>query len=187
MAVSLRSRVPLLTGVLSVVSLAVVFAAAGGRIPPSAVPRAPDWLLAAIPHANAAISLTAIATIGVGWRAIRAGRVRRHRAAMLAAFCLFVAFLGLYLYRLVALGGPASFPGPAIVERFVYLPVLTVHVLLAVVCLPLLYYVLLLGATRSVGEIRRSRHAAVGRVAAALWLVSFTLGVVVYTMLYHVY
>lgn len=187
MAVSARSRVPLLTAVLSVASLAVVFAAAGGRIPPSAVPQLPSWFLEAIPHVNAAISMTAIVTIAVGWRAIRVGRVRRHRISMLAAFCLFVAFLGLYLYRLVALGGPASFPGPATVERFVYLPVLAVHILLAIVCLPLLYYVLLLAATRSIGELRRTRHATVGRVAAPLWLISFALGVVVYLMLYHVY
>lgn len=187
MAVSTRFRVPLLTAVLSVVSLALVFSAAGGMIPPSAVPRAPSWLLAAIPHVNAAISLTAIVTIALGWRSIRAGRVDRHRLAMLGAFGLFVGFLALYLYRLVALGGPASFPGPATVERFVYLPVLAVHILLAVVCLPLLYYVLLLAMTRSVGELRRTRHAAVGRIAAALWVVSFALGVVVYLMLYHVY
>ncbi|WP_114576175.1 DUF420 domain-containing protein [Saliphagus sp. LR7] len=182
-----RSQVPLLTAVLSVASLAVVFAAAGGRIPPSAVPGAPSWVLEAIPHVNAAISLTAIGTIAAGWRAIRAGRIDRHRAAMVASFLLFVAFLGLYLYRLVALGGPASFPGPAAVERFVYLPVLAVHILLAVVCIPLLYYVLLLAATRPAAELPATRHAAVGRVAATLWLVSFALGVVVYTMLYHVY
>ena len=182
-----RERVPVLTGVLSVVSLALVFSAAGGVIPQSAVPTGPSWVLETIPHLNAIISLTAIAVIGLGWREIRAGNVERHRVAMVGAFVLFALFLVFYLYRLIALGGPASFPGPASVERFVYLPVLAVHILLAVVCIPLLYYVLLLAATHTIGELRRTRHAEIGRIAAALWLLSFALGIVVYLMLYHVY
>jgi putative membrane protein len=103
-----------------------------------------------------------------------------------ASFALFATFLVLYLYR-VSLLGPTDFPGPAAVEQFVYLPLLGVHVLLAIVCVPLLYYVLLVAATRPVSEVYGSLHPRVGRVAASLWLVSFTLGVVVYTMLYVVY
>ena len=182
-----RERVPILTGILSVVSLVLVFSAAGGVIPQSAVPSTPEWVLAAIPHVNAAISLTAIVTIGIGWRAIRKGNVDRHRFAMLTSFGLFALFLILYLYRLIALGGPAAFPGPGPIERFVYLPTLGIHILLAVICIPLLYYVLLLAWTHTVGELARTRHAVVGRVAASLWIVSFALGVVVYVLLYHVY
>ncbi len=187
MAAIRKEQVPILTGILSVVSLAVVFGAAGGMIPPSAVPTPPGWFLDAIPHVNAVISLAAIATIGLGWRWIRRGNVDRHRRAMVLSFALFVTFLVLYLYRLVSLGGPASFPGPATVERFVYLPMLAVHILLAVICIPLVYYALLLAATHTVGELSRTRHAAIGRIAAALWLVSFALGVSVYATLYHVY
>ncbi|GAB3029406.1 DUF420 domain-containing protein [Natronobiforma cellulositropha] len=186
-ATGMRARVPVLTGVLSVVSLALVFSAAGGVIPQSVVPETPSWVLEAIPHVNAVLSLAAIGAIGYGWRAIRAGAVERHRVAMLAAFGLFAVFLVCYLYRLVALGGPASFPGPASVERLVYLPMLAVHILLAVVCIPLLYYALLLALTHSPRELRRTRHAQVGRVAASLWLVSFALGIGVYLLLYHVY
>ena len=182
-----RERVPILTGVLSVVSLALVFSAAGGVIPRSAVPSTPEPVLAAIPHVNAAISLMAIACIGIGWRAIRSGNVGRHRLAMLASFGLFALFLILYLYRLIALGGPAGFPGPEQIERLVYLPTLGIHILLAVVCIPLLYYVLLLAWTHTVGELARTRHAVVGRIAASLWMISFALGVVVYVLLYHVY
>ncbi|MCU4973079.1 DUF420 domain-containing protein [Halobacteria archaeon AArc-m2/3/4] len=182
-----KEHVPMLTGLLSVVSLAVVFGAAGGVIPQSAVPTPPERVLETIPHVNAVLSLTAIATIGLGWWWIRRGNVDRHRQAMVLSFALFGTFLVLYLYRLVSLGGPASFPGPAAVEQFVYLPVLAIHILLAVICIPLVYYALLLAATHTVGELARTRHAAVGRIAATLWLVSFALGVVVYAMLYHVY
>jgi putative membrane protein len=105
---------------------------------------------------------------------------------MLLSAALFATFLVLYLYK-VTLEGPAEFPGPEAVYRQVYLPVLAVHVLLAVVCIPLLYYVLLLATTRPITALGDTAHARVGRVAAGLWLVSFVLGNVVYALLYVVY
>ncbi|MFB6173401.1 MAG: DUF420 domain-containing protein, partial [Halobacteriales archaeon] len=150
------------------------------------LPRAPATQIAAIPHVNAVLATLAVGTIAGGWLSIRRGAVRRHRALMLASAGLFALFLLLYLYR-IALEGPTPFGGPAAVYRFVYLPVLAVHVLLAVVCIPLVYYVLLLAATRPVGEIPASPHARAGRVAATLWLVSFALGDAVYLLLYVVY
>ena len=182
-----RDRVRPLTTVLRVVSLALVFAAAGGQIPQSAVPDAPAWLLELIPHVNVAISATAIATIALGWRAIRRGNVDRHRVLMLASFGLFAAFLVLYLYRLVATGGPQPFPGPDAVYQFVYLPVLAIHIVLAVVCVPLVYYALLLAFAYPVEELRTTGHARFGRYAAVLWLISFSLGIVVYVLLHVVY
>ena len=173
-------------GILSAVSLALVFAAAFGTIPAEALPRASQAILAAIPHVNAAVSLAAIGVIAAGWRAIRRGHVRRHRAGMLLGFLLFASFLVLYLYKVI-LEGPAAFPGPAVVYRFFYLPLLVGHVGVAMVTLPLLYYVLLLGVTRPPAEIARSLHPRVGRVAVALWLVSFALGIVVYLLLYIAY
>lgn len=186
MELQARNHVPALTGLLTAVSLALVFGAVLGVIPASALPRAPHWFVAAIPHVNAAVSVLAIATIGSGWYSIRRGRVARHRAAMLAGLVLFATFLVLYLYR-VSVEGPTAFPGPAAVRRFVYLPVLAIHMTLAVVCIPLLYYVLLLALTRPVSDLPRTNHPRVGRVAASLWLVSFTLGTVVYSMLYILY
>lgn len=173
-------------GVLAAVSLALVVGTVLGVIPSSALPRASDAALAAIPHVNAAISLVAIVVISTGWRAIRRGSVGRHRAAMLSGLGLFVCFLALYLYR-IGLEGPTPFAGPESVYRFVYLPLLAIHMLLAMVCIPLLYYVLLLALTRPVSEIPRTRHPGVGRVAAALWLTSFALGFVTYCMLYVLY
>ncbi|WP_265108005.1 DUF420 domain-containing protein [Halosolutus halophilus] len=182
-----RERVRPLAAVLSVVSLAIVFAAAGGRIPSSTVPTAPEWVLELIPHVNVVISAIAIGTITIGWRAIRRGRVDRHRLAMLTSFGLFVVFLTLYLYRLVATGGPQPFPGPESVYQFVYLPVLAIHIFLAIVCIPLLYYALLLAAAYPIDDLRRTSHARVGRIAASLWLISFSLGIVVYLLLHGVY
>lgn len=185
MSVRAREHVPLLTAVLSVASLALVFGAVLGAVPTGPLPRAPA-VIGLVPHVNAVISLAAIVAIVVGWRSIRRGHVARHRRAMLSAAGLFAAFLLLYLYKVV-LEGPAAFPGPAGIYQFVYLPLLGVHVTLAVVCVPLLYYVLLIGLTYPVAEVPRTRHPTVGRIAAALWLVSFVLGVAVYALLYVAY
>jgi putative membrane protein len=180
---TLRERVPLVTAVLSVVSIGVVFAAAGRRIPEAVLPPVPESVLAAVPHVNAVISVAAIVTIALGVRAIRNGDVTTHRRAMLASFGLFVAFLVLYLTK-VAIAGPTSFTGPGWVETFVYYPVLAIHIVLAVVTIPLVYHALLLAATHDVAELRGTAHPRVGRLAAAGWLVSFSLGVVVYALLY---
>ncbi|PSQ64241.1 MAG: DUF420 domain-containing protein [Halobacteriales archaeon SW_9_67_24] len=181
-----RDHVPALTGLLSAISLALVFGAVLGALPAGTLPRAPAGVVNAIPQINAAVSLVAIGTIATAWRAIRRGNVERHRALMLTSLVLFVAFLALYLYK-VALEGPAPFPGPETIYQFVYLPILGIHITLAIVCVPLLYYVLLLALTRPIEELPRTNHRRVGRVAASLWLVSFALGVVVYAMLYVVY
>lgn len=179
-----QDLVPILTVVGSMVSLALVFGAAGGAIPSSVVPEPPSGVLDAIPTVNAVISVTAMGTIGLGWYWIRVGDVHRHRLAMLTSVALFAAFLVLYLYRLVAIGGATAFSGPETVYRFVYLPVLAVHIGLAVVCIPMLYYVLFLAASHSVGDLRETSHATIGRIAAPLWLTSFALGLVVYVLLY---
>lgn len=179
-----REHVPALAAALTVVSLALVFGAVLRVLP--GLPRAPDPVLAAIPHANAAVSVLAVGTIAAGWRWIRRGEVRKHRLAMLTGLGLFGLFLALYLYR-VSLEGPTPFPGPAAVKTFVYLPMLAVHILLAIACIPLLYYVALLGLTRPVAAVYETNHRRVGRVAATLWLTSFALGVAVYVMLYVVW
>ncbi|MFB6252325.1 MAG: DUF420 domain-containing protein [Halobellus sp.] len=181
-----RNRIRELTTALSVVSLAAVFGAVLGAIPSSVLPRAPALVFDAIPHINAALSTLAIVTILLGVRFIRHGQIKRHRAMMLTTLGLFVAFLALYLYRIIFLG-PSEFPGPETVYQFVYLPILAVHIILAIVCIPLLYYVLLLAVTRPIDAIYETSHQTVGRVAASLWLISFLLGDVVYAMLYVVY
>ena len=180
-----RKHVPALTGLLSVLSLALVFGAALQVVPTGAI-AAPESFLDTIPHANAVVSTVAVVTIVAGVLAARREDYRRHRALMLTSVVLFAVFLALYLYK-VSIQGPAPFPGPETVYQFVYLPVLAVHVVLAVVCVPLLYYVLLLGLTRPLEEVFGTRHRRVGRVAASLWLISFVLGNVVYALLYVVY
>lgn len=183
---AVRDNVPAVAGGLTILSLALVFGAVLGAIPSAYLPRAPDAVLSAIPHVNAGISLVAIGLILNGWRWVRQGRIQPHRNAMIASTGLFAVFLVLYLYKVV-LEGPAAFPGPSPVYTSVYLPLLAIHISLAVVCIPLLYYVLLVGLTHPINQIPGTLHPRIGRIAAPLWLVSFGLGFAVYLLLYHVY
>lgn len=181
-----RERTGLVSAVLSVVALALVFAAAGQQIPQSVLPDAPSWVLDAIPHANVVISVAAIGTILAGVRAIKHGNIERHRTLMVTSFVLFAGFLVMYLYR-VALLGPQEFPGPDTIYQFIYLPTLVIHIILAVICVPLVFHALLLAASRPVHELPNTRHPTVGKAAAVLWVISFALGTVVYLFLYVVY
>ena len=183
MQVTVRDNVGPLTGLLTVVSLVLVFGAVLGAIPRSILPQAPSAVLGAIPHVNAAVSLLAIGTIVGGVRAIRRGNVRRHRQLMLTTFGLFATFLGLYLYRVI-FEGPTAFAGPAVVETYVYYPLLAIHILLAIAAIPLVYYVLLLAFSYTPAQLPQTNHPRAGKAAATLWLISFSLGIVVYLMLY---
>jgi putative membrane protein len=186
MELRVSNHVPSVTVLLTVVSLALVFGAVLQVIPTESLPRLSDETLELVPHVNAVVSTAAIVTIVGGVREIRRGNVDRHRVLMLGSMGLFALFLGLYLYR-VSILGPSGFGGPDAVYQFVYRPVLAIHMLLAIACIPLLYYVALLALTRPVSEIPGTKHKRVGRIAAGLWLTSFVLGNVVYLLLYVVY
>ena len=181
-----RSHSLAVSTVLSIVALGLVFGAVLGLLPVDALPRASEEFLHLIPTINAALSIAALGTISLGWRWARTYEIQRHRVAMSVSTILFALFLTLYLYR-IALVGTTSFPGPAVVESYVYLPVLAIHVLLAIVCVPLVIYALVLATVHPVTELGNTNHPRIGRIAAPLWLVSFALGVVVYLLLYVVY
>lgn len=181
-----RERSLAVSAVLSAVALGLVFGAVLGWLPVGVLPRASDSVLHAIPTMNAVLSVLAIVTIGVGLRSVRTGDIDRHRTAMLAAAGLFALFLALYLYR-IALVGTTEFTGPQAIYTYVYLPVLAIHMLFAIVCVPLVIYALVLAGAHTRAELPRTSHPRVGRLAAPLWLVSFTLGTVVYLLLYVVY
>jgi putative membrane protein len=168
--------------VASALALSAVFAAALRVVPARLLPGAPEAVLTAIPHVNAALNLLAFVVVAAGVRFARRREIRRHRTAMLAGTGLFAAFLALYLYR-VALVGPTHFEGSGALT-IAYYATLGVHVLLAMAAVPLVIYVLALALAYPVAELPRTPHPRVGRIAAPLWLVSFALGLVVYAALY---
>ena len=137
-------------------------------------------------HLIAAINTTAVLLLVLGWRFIRRGQVQRHRRAMTSGFALIVLFLVIYLLR-VGGGGTKVIAEVNELVRLVYQLMLGIHIILSIVAIPVVLYVLILGITHSPAELPSTRHAKVGRLAVAAWILSLVLGVVTYVMLNHVY
>jgi len=179
------------TAVVSVVGYALVAAAFLGAIPIPEIGRGTVILLSDL---IAVVNTVALVLLVAGYRFIRRGDVRRHRAAMLSAFVLIMVFLVLYVTKVgggfekalvVEAGQPLSAYADTV--HVVYLAMLAVHVLLSVISVPVVLYAVVLGLTRPVSELPRTAHPRVGRVAVAAWTLSLSLGVVTYLLLNHVY
>jgi putative membrane protein len=154
--------------------------------PPVAVPHVVALLISSAPHLIAVINATALVSLLLGYRAIRAGRIHDHRKFMLVSASLISAFLILYVTR-VALGGVKTFSGPAIVRTLIYLPTLTVHISLSILSVPLIVHNLLVGLTQPSEIVGRTAHPKVGRWAVSVWSTSLALGLIVYLLLNIIY
>ncbi len=181
----LRSR----PGVVAVVLAAIIYAILGYALsgkPPASLPPILGRLVALAPHFIAVVNASALVCLLLGWRAVRMHRIAVHRRYMIAAAALISTFLVLYVTR-VALGGTKAFVGPAEIRRYLYLPMLTVHITLSVLSVPPVIYNLLIGLTYPRAAVARTRHPRVGRVAVGMWSVSLLLGLGVYLMLNVLY
>lgn len=173
------------SAVVSVVTVSAIGLSSRGGLK-GVVPDAPVWFLEAVPHINATLVLVGLTTVSLGYRAVRRGDIRRHAVYMATTTAVFFAFLGLYLLRLANLG-LTEFPGTDFAYAYLYLPFLTVHMVLATVCVPLVLYSVIVAATVPIEGMRETAHPKVGKVAAPLWAVTFGFGFVVYLMLHHVF
>ncbi len=131
----------------------------------------------ALALANACSSTVAIVCMTLGFLAIRAKRVARHRAFMIGATAASALFMGLFVVRFVRFGF-ARFEGAGIV-RGIYLAVFFSHEPLAVINIPLVACALVLGLRRSVRA-----HKEVARLALPIWLYVAVTGVMLYVLLY---
>jgi len=129
-------------------------------------------------------SLTVVCLVA-GWYYIRQGDVRKHRALMMSAFLLILAFLVMYLFKTGG-GGRKEFVGPD-TAALLYFAMLAVHILLSMVSVPLVLYNVTVGLTHAREEVAQTAHRRVGRVTVVVWSVSLTLGVLAYVLLNHVY
>ena len=127
---------------------------------------------------NAVLNACASAFLVAGWVFIRRREKARHRACMLTAFGLSVAFLVGYVAHHVQVGN-VPFRGQGWI-RPVYFAILIPHVILAAVTVPLALVTLV----RALRE-RFDRHKKIARVTLPIWLYVSASGVVVYFMLYH--
>lgn len=174
------------TAAVSAVGYVVVIGTLEGLAPAGVYPDLSLGTVNRLADTIAVVNAVATASLVYGYLAIRRGRVRRHRAAMLTAFALILVFLGLYLLK-VGGGGTKEFVGPR-GAYLAYLGLLAVHVTLSIAAVPLVVYQVVTGLTHPPGELAaRTHHRRVGRLAVAAWTVSLSLGVVTYLLLNHVY
>jgi putative membrane protein len=132
--------------------------------------------LAFLPALNALLNALAAVALVIGFGFIRAQRVAAHRAAMLTAFVFSTAFLACYITN-YALHGDMHFLGQGTV-RSIYFPLLISHIILAVVCLPMILITFFLSLTG-----RFPTHKKLARWTFPIWLYVSVTGVVVYLML----
>ena len=179
----LRARPRAVTAVLSVVGYVLVGGALTGTIP--LFPELSRSTVNLFSHLIAAVNTLALGSLLAGVYFIHNGEVRKHRAAMLAAFSLILLFLVLYLWKTGGGFEKAILATGAV--KVIYLAMLAVHIFLSVVSVPVVLYAAILGLTHAPAELRETNHARVGRIAAVAWSVSLALGVLTYVLLNHVY
>jgi uncharacterized membrane protein YozB (DUF420 family) len=110
---------------------------------------------------------------------IKRKRMAAHRAFMLAAFGVSVAFLACYLTYHLRTGAHTPFGGTGLV-RAVYFAMLISHIILAMAIVPLVLTTLALALRGSF-----DRHRAWARWTYPLWYYVSVTGVLVYCFLYQ--
>lgn len=133
-----------------------------------------------LPHVTATLNAVTILFLLAGLYFIRRRNRDAHRAAMIGAVSLSVAFLAAYL--LYHFTSPIfRFAGEGAV-RPIYYALLISHVVLAAAVAPMVALTFLRGLRG-----RFTVHRAVARWTLPVWLYVSASGLIVYLMLYHVY
>ena len=132
--------------------------------------------LAFLPALDAILNACASLALLFGYRFIRAHRITAHRRTMITAFAFSTMFLVCYIGN-YALHGESHYPGHGIL-RIIYLSILTSHVLLSMVALPLVLVTFFFSLS---GRI--PTHRKVARWTFPIWLYVSVTGIVVYAML----
>ena len=132
------------------------------------------------PAINATLNATSAILLITGRTLIARGRVAAPRAVMITAFVASTLFLISYLYYHAHVGS-VHFRGAGW-SRPVYFTILTSHTILAIVIVPMILITLSRGLKQ-----RYPQHRSIARWTFPLWLYVSVTGVVIYTMLYHLY
>jgi protein SCO1/2/putative membrane protein len=136
-----------------------------------------------LPSLNALLNgVCALLLVG-GYTAIRRRALNIHKAFMITALAVSIAFLTSYLYYHFAIRGgrPTEFKAEGW-PRLVYLTILISHTILAAAVAPLALITAYFGI-----RDRLARHVRLARWTLPIWLYVSVTGVVVYWMLYHLY
>ena len=133
-----------------------------------------------LPHFIAGLNAISSVFLIAGYAAIRGGNRRRHRACMLGAVAASILFLVVYIFYHLN-SGLARFGGEGAVRTF-YFSFLILHVIMAVVIVPLVPITLV----RALRE-RFDQHRRIARWTFPIWLYVTVSGVLVYVMSQHLY
>lgn len=136
--------------------------------------------IATIPHINAALNALTVVLLWVARSHAKSGNVDAHKKTMIATLALSALFLALYVTYHFG-GGFAKFGGEGLV-RWVYFPILIVHVLGAIAIVPLVPMAVIHGL-----KDRREQHKKIVKWAWPIWFFVAVSGVVVYVMAQHMF
>ena len=138
-----------------------------------------DMTISDLPAINASLNLVSTVFISTGWYFIRHGAWRRHMACMITAVISSTGFLAGYLVYHAHVGEKSTHFAAQGIVRPVYFAMLSSHILLAFVTLPLVILTLI-----PVFRRRWERHKRIARWTIPIWLYVSVTGVLVYLMLY---
>lgn len=139
---------------------------------------APEFAI--YPKINATLNGISAVLLFTGWRYIKRGQMKIHRAFMIAALVSSTLFLTSYVYYHLHVGS-VHFQGQGF-WRPVYFALLISHVTLAAAIVPLV----IITVTRAL-KGNFEKHRAIARWTFPLWMYVSVTGVIVYLMLYHLF
>jgi putative membrane protein len=129
-----------------------------------------------LPAMNAVFNGLAATALLIGYTFIRAHRIRQHRASMITAFVFSTLFLIGYIAH-HALHGDIRYPVHAHFRTF-YLWLLTSHIILATIALPLILVTFFFSLSGRIPQ-----HRKIARWTFPIWLYVSITGVITYAML----
>jgi putative membrane protein len=129
---------------------------------------------------NASLNGTSAILLACGYAAIKNGKMKVHKAFMIAAFAVSTIFLISYVIYHIRVGH-VPFQGQGWI-RDVYFTLLISHTILAIVIVPMILVTL-----RRAWLEKFDRHRVIARWTLPLWFYVSVTGVIVYVLLYQVY
>lgn len=129
---------------------------------------------------NASLNGTSAILLACGYAAIKNGKMKVHKALMIAAFSVSTVFLISYVIYHIRVGH-VLFQGQGWI-RDVYFTLLISHTILAIVIVPMILVTL-----RRAWLEKFDRHRVIARWTLPLWFYVSVTGVIIYILLYQVY
>ena len=133
-----------------------------------------------LPAVNASLNALSAVFLLFGFRFIRRKNVPAHRLCMLAAMVTSTLFLVCYVTYHARVGGTVFKDPPWF--RWIYIPLLISHVILAMVIVPMVIITL----SRALRQ-RFDKHKRIARWTWPLWMYVSVTGVVIYLLLYQIF